>query len=298
MKSEQVHMKGRKIICVDIGATKVHMGVLQEGKILAQTKLPTAAHASQEQVLTEIAEGIAHLIDDQVEGIGIGVPGLVDEEAGYVYDVVNIPSWRQVPLRQYLEERFHLPVYLTNDANTYVLGEKMYGKGKSYKNVVGITLGTGLGAGIITDNSLYSGTLSGAGEFGSIPYLDSTFDTYCGGKFFNDRFGMGGSQMKASAEAGNKEAIEAFHQYGQHLGNAIHLILFTLSPEAIFLGGSISKSFHHFKKAMWEQVQNFPFKRVIERLVIEPSAIDNAALLGAAALYQMRSTEKANITLV
>ena len=280
-----------------MGATKVHLGVVQDGILLTQLKLPTSAHASQEQVLAEIAEGIAQLLDEQVAGIGIGVPGLMDEAAGYVYDVVNIPSWQEVPLRQYIEDRFHIPVYLTNDANTFVLGEKVYGKAKPYKNVVGITLGTGMGAGIIINHSLYTGTLSGAGEFGSIPYLDKTYDAYCGGKFFQHKYGMEGSQMRKRAEAGDKEAIDAFQAYGKHLGSVVNLILYTLSPEAIFLGGSVSKSFHLYKESMLECVQAFPFKRVTAKLVIEPSDIDNAALLGAAALYQLRSAEKASKTL-
>lgn len=290
-------MKSQKIICIDMGATKVHIGVVQDGVLLTQEKRPTSAHASQEQVLAEIAAGIAPLLDAEVAGIGIGVPGLVDDVAGCVYDVVNIPSWQEVPLRQYLEDRFHIPVYLTNDANTFVLGEKVYGKAKPYKDVVGITLGTGMGAGIIINNSLYTGTLSGAGEFGSIPYLDKTYDAYCGGKFFQQKYGLEGSQMRERAEAGNQEATAAFHAYGKHLGSVVNLILYTLSPEAIFLGGSVSKSFHLFKEPLLECIQAFPFKRVTAKLVIEPSEIDNAALLGAAALYQLRSAEKAGTAL-
>lgn len=291
-------MKSQKIICIDMGATKVHIGVVQDGVLLTEVKLPTSAHASQEQVLAEIAAGIAPLLDAQVAGIGIGVPGLVDDVAGCVYDVVNIPSWQEVPLRQYLEDRFHIPVYLTNDANTFVLGEKVYGKAKPYKNVVGITLGTGMGAGIIINNSLYTGTLSGAGEFGSIPYLDKTYDSYCGGKFFKSRYGLEGGELRERAESGDKEAIDAFHEYGRHVGSVVNLILYTLSPEAIFLGGSVSKSYPLFKEAMLECVRAFPFKRVTGKLVIEPSAIDNAALLGAAALYQLRSAEKASIAVL
>ena len=291
-------MKSQKIICIDMGATKVHIGVVQDGVLLTEVKLPTSAHASQEQVLAEIAAGIAPLLDSQVAGIGIGVPGLVDDVAGCVYDVVNIPSWQEVPLRQYLEDRFHIPVYLTNDANTFVLGEKMYGKAKPYKNVVGITLGTGMGAGIIINNSLYTGTLSGAGEFGSVPYLDKTYDSYCGGKFFQGRYGQEGSVLRERAASGDKEAIAAFQEYGQHVGSVVNLILYTLSPEAIFLGGSVSKSYPLFKEAMFQCLRAFPFKRVTDRLVIEPSDIDNAALLGAAALYQLRSAEKASVAVL
>lgn len=285
-------MKNQKIICVDIGATKIHIGAILDEAIVAEVLLPTPALASEDQVLAEIAGGIAQLMDDQVAGIGIGVPGLVDETAGIVYDVINIPSWKEVHLRKYMADHFQVPVYLTNDANTFVLGEKVYGKAKAYNNVVGITLGSGLGAGIIANGSLYAGAFSGAGEFGHIPYLDKNIEAYCGGEFFRSKYGVEGSLLKTRAEQGDKAALEAFDAYGQHLGNVINLALYTLSPEAIFLGGSISKSFPLFEEAMRRRVQDFPFKRITEKLVIEPSAIDNAALWGAAALFGMASAIK------
>ncbi len=290
--AEQMDMENKKILCVDIGATKIHIGAIVDGAIVAEVILPTSAQAPQDQVLSEIADGIARLMDDQVVGIGMGVPGLVDSEAGVVYDVINIPSWQEVQLTKYMEERFKLPVYLTNDANTFVLGEKVYGKAKPYKNVIGITLGSGLGGGIIINNKLYAGSLSGAGEFGHIPYLDKNVEAYCGGDFFKSKYGVEGSILRARAEQGDEVAQAAFDAYGEHLGNAIHLALYTLSPEAIFLGGSISKSFPLFEKAMRKRVQAFPFKRITDRLVIEPSAIDNAALWGAAALFLTRHAEK------
>jgi len=285
-------MKNQKIICVDIGATKIHIGAIQGGAIVAELLLPTPALASENQVLAEIAGGIAQLMDEQVTGIGIGVPGLVDETAGVVYDVINIPSWKEVHLQKYMADQFQVPVYLTNDANTFVLGEKVYGKAKAYKHVVGITLGSGLGAGIIANGSLYAGAFSGAGEFGHIPYLDKNVEAYCGGEFFRSKYGVEGGILKTRAEQGDKTALEAFGQYGLHLGNAINLVLYTLSPEAIFLGGSISKSFPLFKDAMRRRVQAFPFKRITKGLIIEPSTIDNAALWGAAALFRMASAAK------
>jgi len=153
-------------------------------------------------------------------------------------------------------------------------------------------LGSGLGAGIIANGSLYAGAFSGAGEFGHIPYLDANIESYCGGEFFRSKYGAEGSTLKTLAEQGDKDALEAFAKYGEHLGNVINLVLYTLSPEAIFLGGSISKSFSLFEEAMRRRVQEFPFKRITEHLVIEPSAIDNAALWGAAALFRMASTAK------
>ncbi|WP_242923242.1 ROK family protein [Pontibacter liquoris] len=286
-------MTKKKIIAIDIGATKIHVGIVQDGAITAERKVPTSAQGSQAQVLNEIVQGVAQLMDDEVAGIGIGVPGLVDDTTGVVYDLNNVPSWQEVPLGKHLEDHFQVPVYLGNDANMFVLGEKMYGQAKDFKNVVGITLGTGLGAGIIIDNNLYTGTLSSAGEFGCIPYLDKNIEAYCSGSFFTSKYGLDGNTVKQRAEQGDKEALEIFRTYGEHLGNALHLVLYTLSPEAIFLGGSVSRSFHLFEEAMQARLQAFPFKRVTARLVVAPSSIDNAALLGAAALFQMKQTAQA-----
>ncbi|PRY16348.1 glucokinase [Pontibacter ummariensis] len=281
-------MEEQKIIGIDIGATKIHMGVVRGSSIVAEVKIPTEAQAPEEQIIANIKGGIAQLMDEQVAGIGIGVPGLVDEAAGKVYDITNIPAWQEVPLKENLQDYFNVPVYLTNDANTFVLGEKVFGKAQAYQNVVGLTLGTGLGAGIIINGDLYSGSFSSAGEIGSIPYLNQVVEDYCGGKFFLQQYGVEGNELKKRAKQGDTKALEAYEQYGYHLGNAINLVLHLLSPEAIFLGGSISKSFPLFKEAMLKQVQAFPFKRIRDKLVIEPSAMDNVAILGAVALFQMR----------
>lgn len=280
-------MTDEKILGIDIGATKIHIGVVQEGKILNETKFSTSAQAPQEQILQEIVQGIEALISPEVVGIGIGAPGLIDDEAGIVYDVQNIASWQEVHLKKHLEEHFKKQVRISNDANAFALGEKIYGKAKPYKNVVGITLGTGLGAGIIINNNLYSGAYSSAGELGGIAYRDLTIEDYCSGKFF-DRMGAKGSEVYAQAQKGNTKALDLFHQFGGHVGNAIKTVLFSLAPQAIFLGGSISKCYPFFKKGMDASIQEFPFKRVLDQLVIAPSELQNAAILGAAALIKER----------
>ncbi|MEX2335823.1 MAG: ROK family protein [Fulvivirga sp.] len=279
-------MKGRKRLGVDIGATKTHIGLVQDGNIINELKFPTASQAPQEEIVADLIDGIQKLMDADILGIGIGVPGLTDEENGIVFDVQNIPSFKEVALKSQLEAYFNKPVYLTNDANTFVLGEKMYGQAKAYKNVVGLTLGSGLGTGLILNNNLYSGTFSSAGELGGIPYLDKTVEDYCSGKFFQQQFKMEGKDVLALAEKGDAHALEIFQQYGTHLGHLIKVILYALSPEAIFFGGSVSKSYEFFKGALSDELKSFPFKRIIDKLVIAPSDLTNPAVLGAAALVK------------
>jgi len=281
-------MTNNKYLGVDIGGTKVHVGVVRAGELLHEARFETSAGASKEQILAELVQHLAPLVDAEVAGIGIGVPGLVDEENGIVHNVQNIPSWREVHLKQHLAHHFDQPVFITNDANAFAVGEKIYGQGQPYANLVGLALGTGLGAGIIINHQLYSGTLSSAGEFGCVPYLDKTMEDYCSGKFFVQRTGRPGGEWHARAAQGDAEALTLFTEFGRHLGRAIHIILYGLAPEAIFLGGSVSQGFAFFRAGLYESLAAFPFKQVTERLVIAPSAIGNAAVLGAAALCHMK----------
>lgn len=282
----------KKVIGIDIGGTKVHIGLVQHGEVIKEVRLSTSANAPKEQILDEIVDGVAQVLTPDVEGIGIGVPGLVDEERGIVHNVQNIPSWREVNLRGHLEEYFRIPVFVTNDANAFAAGEKIYGKGKAYNNIAGITLGTGFGTGIIIDNSLYSGKFSSAGEFGGIPYLDQTLEDYCSGKFFLNKYGMPGAKVQKLAEEGDQRALDILNEYGHHLGNGIKIILYAISPEAIILGGSVCSCFPYFKGAMEKSIASFPFKPVTDQLVIKCSSIGNSAILGAAALFKMRNIKE------
>jgi glucokinase len=281
-------MSKQKIIGIDMGATKVHVGIVEDGLIIRENRFPASANAPKEQIVNEIINGIEPLFDAGVQGIGIGVPSLVDEEKGIVYDVQNIPSWDKVHLKESLENHFQKPVFITNDANIFVLGEKMFGEAKEHKNVVGITLGTGLGAGVVLNNNLYGGMLSCAGELGSIPYLDLTIEDYCSGKFFLQKYNTEGEKINTLAKEGDAMALEVYRQYGEHLGNLVKIVLYTYSPEVIVFGGSISTSFSFFQESMHACIQGFPYKAILERLKIKPSKTAGIAILGAAALVKER----------
>ncbi len=281
-------MMSNKYIGVDIGGTKIQVGVVLNGEIIEERRFKTSAAAPKEQILAELARHLESFVNDEVVGIGIGVPGLVDEKNGIVHNVQNISSWQEVHLKEYLVNHFDKPVYITNDANAFAIGEKMYGQGKPFANLVGIALGTGFGAGIIINHDVYSGSFSSAGEFGCLPYRDTTIEDYCSGKFFTRHTSRSGAEWHKLARLGNAEALQVFAEYGQHLGNAIKMILFALSPEAIILGGSVSKCYKYFQGGMHESLREFPFKIVAERLVIAASTINNAAILGAAGLCKMK----------
>lgn len=278
-------MAGENIIGVDLGGTKVNTGRVEKNRVVKHFSSHITTQGEMKVILDEIERSIDEVFEPNVVGIGIGVPSVVNVEKGIVYNVQNIPSWKEVPLKGVLEDRFQKPTYVNNDANCFAVGEKHFGKGKKFRNMVGVTLGTGLGVGIIIDHRLYSGTNCGAGEFGSISYKDQIIEYYCSGQYFIHEHGLKGLDVYEKAKSGDKEALSIFEQYGFHLGEAIKTILFAVDPEAVILGGSVSRSFPFFERAMWEQVQTFPYQKSLDCLVIEVSEEPQIAILGAAALY-------------
>lgn len=278
-------MQEKNILGIDMGGTNIRGGLLKEGILTSVLSKKLNANGSVEDVLGELFSITDELINDSVKAIGIGVPGLIDDETQMVLDVVNIPSWKKVPLKKQVEEHYNIPVVINNDANCFALGEFYFGKGKGYNSMIGLTIGTGLGSGIIINKKLYSGKNGGAGEFGMIDYLDHCYEYYASGQFFENVHKTNGEDVFKNAKEGNADAIKMYEEMGMHLGNAIKMILYSLDVELIILGGSVRQAFPFFKTAMWDQIQTFPFTRALEHLKIEVSTLENAGVLGAAALH-------------
>ncbi len=287
--------KHKKIIGVDLGGTKVLAGLVDGDKIIKKKyDLLPLNPSNNEDIILKVIEVIDFVYDDSVEGIGIGIPSLVDRENGIVHSVQNIPSWKEVPLKNILEKRYNVPVFLDNDANCFALGEHIFGKGIGIKNFVGITLGTGMGAGIISEGHLLKDANCGSGEFGSIPYLDSIYEDYCSGKFFKTFYNEDGQNVLKKANNGDQNAILAFQSFGEHLGNAIKTIMFSVDPKSIIIGGSVSNSKEFFLDAMTKTIESFPYKDSVKNLDVKFTSTSNSPILGAASLYFDR-IEKINI---
>ena len=272
-------------IGIDLGGTNIRGGLVSESNLSSILSQKVSASGSVDDVLKELFSLIDKLINSSVNAIGIGVPGLVDTEHGIVYDVVNIPSWKQVPLGKLLGDRYHLPVFINNDANCFALGEFYFGKGRGSDSMIGLTIGTGLGSGVIINKKLYAGRNGGAGEFGMIDYLDKYVEWYASGQFFKNVYKTDGEAVFKNAKEGNKEAIGMYEEMGVHLGNAIKTILYALDVELIILGGSVRHAYPFFSKTVWQSLQNFAFQNAVKNLRIEVSELENSGLLGAAALY-------------
>ncbi|MDQ6903057.1 MAG: ROK family protein [Bacteroidota bacterium] len=272
------------ILGIDMGGTNFQGGLVVNNNLEQIHTLRVNSQGSLNEVLKDLFSFTDNIINSSVSGIGIGVPGLVNSDERMVYDVVYIPSWKKIPLQQLMEERYKIPVFVNNDANCFAVGEFYFGKGKGYNSMIGLTIGTGLGSGIIIDKKLYEGKNGGAGEFGMAEYLDHTYEYYASGQFFENKYNIRGEIIFDQASKGNEDALKMYEEMGTHLGNAIKTMLYALDVDVIILGGSVRHAFPYFASAMWKQIKTFGFQKATENLKVEVSELENAGILGAAAL--------------
>lgn len=278
----------KAILGLDIGGTGIKGGVLIKGHLEDIRSIATPAEESQEFILETIASFIESYRHHDFAGIGIGIPGLVNVEKGIIIGLTNIPAFQHVELKKFLTERFSKPVFINNDANCFALGVHKYGVGRKFKNLVGITLGTGVGGGIVINGQLYSGVNSAAGEWCNASYLDNNFEHYCSGKFFQAYYNSRPKTLAKQALAGDPVALKAFEEYGHHLGELMKTIMYALAPEAIVLGGSIRKTYPLFKKSLHQTLSTFAYPSVLENLQILLSELDETAIHGAVALVDVK----------
>ncbi len=163
----------KKIIGLDLGGTFIKSGVInQKGEILSKKEIPTPQGQDREKILGAMSESIDYFLQSYPKkeflGIGIGTPGLVDED-GKVFLAPNLPNWNDLNLKKIFEEKFSLPVKVENDANAITWGEYKFGAGKGYDNIICITLGTGVGGGVVLNGKLLRGVKYSAVEIGHMP---------------------------------------------------------------------------------------------------------------------------------
>lgn len=269
-------------IGLDLGGTNFRAGLVDDER-LVRKEVTDCPKGTEQEVNAALLALVERLMNDEVTSIGVGVPTVVDREHGIVYHAANIPAWEEVHLKDILENAFHRPAHINNDANCFALGVHVFGEGLSYNDMVGLTLGTGVGSGLIINGHLYNGRNTCAGEVGSLPFREKDYEYYCASRFF-EAYGTTGKQLAADARRGDPKALDLWREYGDNLGHLIEAVLFAYDPEAIFLGGGIADAFDFYKDAMWTRLGNFPYPESVARLHIAPSHLEDAALLGAAML--------------
>lgn len=274
------------VLGIDLGGTNIRAATLTGSSLGEIHSVQVDKSNGRDGVIHQLVQLVQNFKDTSIEGIGVGVPSYVDISQGIVYDTVNLPGWDEVPLKTILEERFRVPVFINNDANCFALGEKYYGKGQSVHSLVGLTLGTGVGAGIIINGQLYAGRNCGAGEIGGLPYLDKDYEYYAGHSFFSSFYQTTSFDLFQRASWGDQDALNIFTAYGRHLGELIKLVLMTYDPEQIILGGSISKAWQYFREGMLASLGTTSFKQFVRNLKLDVSSLDNAGIYGAAHLVK------------
>lgn len=257
---------------VDIGGTTVKIGLFDvEGNVLDKWEIPTRTENEGEEILPDVADSIREKMKqmdkEAIAGIGVGAPGPIDAD-GVVHRAVNL-GWKTFNVKETLEALINLPVRAGNDANVAALGEMWMGGGKGYKDLVVVTLGTGVGGGIIVDGRMVSGSTGAAGEIGHIHVDDTETDVCnCGNKGCLEQFAsatgitrlankkLASTDMDSVLRSGELSAktvfdavkardplaMEVAEQFGKYLGDALAAVAGVVNPEAFVIGGGVSKA--------------------------------------------------------
>lgn len=305
---------------VDLGGTSVKIGLVDnKGKILQKGAVPTKAEEGPERVIKQIKKGINEILDKsdrKIEGIGIGSPGAVNTKKGTIEYPPNLPGWKSVALGKILKKEYGTEVYLENDANAAAIGEMIFGAGKSYDNFIMVTLGTGVGGGIIINRKIYRGETGGAGELGhlSIDYKGhkckcgsyGCIETYAGNGYLvghtvdklevnqdslvvklieEDISKLTPKIIDEAAEKGDKFALEVVRELGENLGFAFASVVNLFDISKIIVGGGVAG----FGKKLFVEIERSIKSRVLKpfapRVKVLPARLkNNAGIKGASAL--------------
>jgi len=272
-------------IGVDIGGTSIVAARFSESELLERTEVPTGADRPALEIMESLYKAIENILTDEVIGIGIGMPGFMNVETGEILQINNIPSFNGFTIRPKVEERFKLLTFQNNDANCFALGETYYGAGKKYNNLVGVTLGTGLGGGVILNRKILTGLMGGAGELGCVPFHGGISEDICSAALFKNKYKTTGIDLYKKAKEGDKNALAVFDELAHNIGELLRIVTYVLAPEAFVIGGSVANSWDLLEKTVREDLDTKFLAPMISRKVdLVPAQLDNAGLYGAAAL--------------
>ncbi|HMP72446.1 MAG TPA: ROK family protein [Kiritimatiellia bacterium] len=307
----------RFAIGIDFGGTSVKLGLINDrGTLLDSTRIATGELKGKEAWLDAVAEGIEGLRGGrELAGIGVGVPGFVDHERGFIHDLPNVPGWTGVPLADLLHVRTGLKVRVDNDVNAMALGECTYGAGRSYEHAVFVTLGTGVGGGLLINNRLYRGAFSMAGEIGHVsierngiesPQGRGGVEQYVGNRRIveyaikqlesgrtsmldelvgGDRSKLSPREIKAAAVAGDALALEVLTYMMDCLATAFASITYILQPQAFIVGGGVAEDADILFRILRERLDARLHPTFASRIELKRAELSNdAGMIGSATL--------------
>ena len=248
-----------KVIGLDIGGTAVKYGLLNEnGVILELGEFPTEAEKGVENLFKNICEVIDKYLSDDILGIAVSGTGQIDGTIGKVIGGNPIiPGWIGTNLVEKLEDRYKIPAVLENDVNCAALGEKWLGAGKNSENFVCLTIGTGIGGGIILNGDIFRGDTYVAGEFGHIQIVKSGEECLCGKKGCYERYAsatalvkmvkektgktLNGKEIFELEKSGDKEIKEIVDRWIDYFTDGLSTIAYIFNPPLVVIGGGVTK---------------------------------------------------------
>lgn len=310
----------KKIIGLDLGGTFIKIGVVNEkGEILDKREIPTPQTQDRNKILEVMIESTNCFFDSypkkEFVGIGIGTPGLVDE-TGKVFLAPNLPDWNNLNLKQIFEEKFSVPVKVDNDVNAITWGEYKFGAGRGYSNIICITLGTGLGGGVVLNGKLLRGTKYSAVEIGHIPiYYNGPkcncgnigcIERYVGAKYIIDMAkaklkgqksiikdmvngDLGKINPKVIEDAyleGDKLAEEIWLEVGTYLGTLFSGLVNLLNPQVIIIGGGVAQVGEILFSTIKKIIDERSFSLLAKDVKVVPAKLGkDAGIVSCASLF-------------
>jgi len=309
------------VLAVDVGGTKIITAIVSnQGQIVAKEYCLTLANEGAQSVINRIISAIDRMLGtksispSQLDSIGIGAAGVVDIDQGVVTLSPNLPGWQDIPLRDTVKEKYGIKTFLINDASAAALGEHRFGAGRGVKNLIYITVSTGIGGGIIINNDLYSGACGGAGEVGHMTIDVNGPRCSCGNigclemlasgtavaREAIRRIGQGeksslteivsgniesitAEEVDMAAVGGDSLAMEVISQAATYLGVGMVNLVNIFNPEMIIVGGGMSKMGDRLLNPARQVVMERAFPLLAQAVCIVPAQLgEDAGVVGAA----------------
>ena len=291
----------KQLIGVDLGGTAIKLGRFDaNGNLLAELERPTPQPAMPGAVCMAISEAVHELDPERrADRVGIGHPGPADAQGRIARIAINLPGWLDVPLADWLEPMLERRVTCANDGNCALLGEAQQGAARGFSDVLLLTLGTGVGGGVLLGGRLFTGHRGAAAEPGLIGVDHEgapcnsgnrgSLETFCSIRGLGQLSAVPADELGRRADAGGPEALAVWQRYGSLLGTGLSSLIYVLTPQLVLLGGGLSGASQHFLPAVWEQVKQRVQAASREGLQIRRAALGNGAgRLGAALLAAER----------
>ena len=301
------------LLCgIDIGGTKIAIGLGdREGNILAQDRILVDPDKSAQELLAEVSLRLGELASGRsFSGVGVGVPGPLDAEAGLILNAVNLPGWADLPIRDILQDSLKVPVLIENDANAAAMGEFLFGAGRGVRDMVYVTVSTGIGGGVITDGKLLRGVRGSAGEVGHMTILPDgplcncgnhgCFEALASGTAIARRAREGLEKGEKSSLRGQKistfaisNAVRAGDPFARriweesifYLACGIGNIIAVLAPQRIVIGGGVANVGDLLFLPLREELKKRVCVAPLEKIEVVPAKnVNDAGLLGALAV--------------